>query len=257
LLSELPDDRVRDLAQASIADGPTKSLASMVESLLLPIIPLASTLGSMTLYQLHPSPLRAPDVPRPDRRLHRDGSNLPSVVAWIKAHEPRMFRRVLNTVSTVMPTLDDIDVVNAPLNSLQLAFQESEFEHPWRAEEVSDGTLRILGLMVALVDPDTRVVVIEEPENSLHPWAIGQFMDACRELSRTKQIVLTTHSPALIDESKPEDIWIVSRRDGATHVQRLDDLDPDARRGWQDGDYRLSQYLGTGIVREAVPVTPL
>ena len=254
MLAELSDDRLHDLLRATISAGPTRSLASVAESLILPIVPIAATLGTITLHQLAPSPLRAHDVPRPNPRLHRDGSNVASVVAWLKTQEPRLFSTVLNTVSTVMPTLDDIDVVHTSLKGLQLSFQEAGFEHSWRAEEVSDGTLRTLGLMVALIDPNTHVVVIEEPENSLHSWAIWQFMDACREAVKTKQVILTTHSPALIDQLHPENVWIVSKHDVETAIHRLIDVDPVARDGWEAGHFTLAEYLETGLAPGSVPV---
>jgi len=207
-----------------------------------------------SLSQLTQSHLREPGIPTPSPRLGRDGANLPAVLGWLKEHDLRAFHTVLNTVSTVMPSLEDIDVVPTARRELGLAFQEMGFSSPWSAKDVSDGTIRALGLVTALFDPSVRVVLIEEPENYLHSWAIGQFVDALREVAETKQIILTTHSPVLIDQVRPEDIWVVSKQDAETRIDRLDDLDPDARIGWEEGKFTLSKYLNSGIVPQAVPV---
>src|SRR5690242_6505548 len=101
---------------------------------------------------------------------------------------------------------------------LRLAFQEAGFKLPWTVGEVSDGTVRTLGHLTALFDPSSSVAMIEEPENSLHPWAIGQFIEACREASKTKQIMLTTHSPVVVVQLKPDEIWVVSKPGAETKV---------------------------------------
>ena len=73
-------------------------------------------------------------------------------------------------------------------------------EQPWAAEDISDGTIQAIALLTATFDPRIPILVIEEPENSVHPWAIRNFIEAFREVSEKKQIFLTTHSPIVIDQ---------------------------------------------------------
>jgi predicted ATPase len=208
------------------------------------------TLG---LYQVQPLSGRLPGVPIPNPELDRDGSNLPGVIDMIKSREPQAFQAVLGTLRIIMPTLRDIDVVSTPQRTLGLVFHEEGFRQPWPVEHISDGTLRALGLLTALFSSHADMVIIEEPENSLHPWAIGQFIDACREASKSKQIMLTTHSPVVVDQLKPDEIWVVSKPGAETKVERLIDLDSVAQTGWEDGHFTLSEFLDSGIVPGTVP----
>jgi predicted ATPase len=221
------------------------------------LFPIDREIGLIDLYQLNPKSCRSSGVPTPTPALGRDGDNLPAIISALKGRDSREYQTILDTLRVIMPTLEEIAVVNTPQRTLGLAFQEAGFGRPWTSEDVSDGTIRALGLLASLFNPDSEVVIIEEPENSLHPWAIGQFVEACRVASQTKQVMLTTHSPVLINHLRPDELWVVERANAETKVSRLVDLDPDARVGWEEGRFTLSEYLDSGIVPGAVPAAPL
>jgi predicted ATPase len=94
---------------------------------------------------------------------------------------------------------------------------------------MSDGTLRALGILVAVAQlggkrDRIRFVGIEEPETALHPAAAGALVGALREASRSTQIVVTTHSPELLDdlELERDTIVVVQSRDGKTELAGID-----------------------------------
>lgn len=255
----LPFLRSDNFDVREIFDGrlsPTESFLRILERYLIPVTRLGTSLGSIDLYQLNPTSCRVSGVPTPNPKLGRDGENLPGVIDLLKNRRPREFQSLLDTLKTIMPTLEDVHVVNTPQKTLGLSFLETGFGRPWTSDDVSDGTIRALGLLASLFNPDSEVVIIEEPENSLHPWAIGQFIDACRVASESKQILLTTHSPVLINHLRPEEVWVVERHQAETKVDQLVVLDPDARVGWEEGRFTLSEYLDSGIVPGAVPAAP-
>ena len=90
-------------------------------------------------------------------------------------------------------------------------------------------------------------------ENSIHPWALRQFIDSCRKASRDKQVILTTHSPILIDQLKPEELWVVRRPKAETIIDPILSLSPSLTDDWGAGLFTLSEYLDSGDIREAVP----
>ena len=106
-------------------------------------------------------------------------------------------------------------------------------EDPQRflANNMSDGTLRALGILVALFqgnyDSKKRVLLvgIEEPEGALHPAAAGVLLDALREAADKTQIIITSHSPDLLDDKDldPESILAVEARDGITVIADIDE----------------------------------
>jgi predicted ATP-binding protein involved in virulence len=86
---------------------------------------------------------------------------------------------------------------------------------------MSDGTLRSLGLILAVFQkPSPSVLVIEEPEATIHPGALGAVLDLIRRASKTMQVLVTTHSPDLLDAPwiTDENLRIVSWQEGASHV---------------------------------------
>lgn len=252
-LPNVYDDSIDDFFETVISPNGTTPMLWTFETIILPAIPIRSSLGAMTVFDLSPSKLRELGVRTRTPRLNRDGSNFPPVLSSIKTHDPGAFGAIMGTLSTIMPTLQDVDVVKTAGDRLGLVFSEAGVDGLWTAADVSDGTVRALGLLTSLFNRGSKVVIVEEPENSLHPWAIGQFIEACRLASKTKQVILTTHSPVVVDQLKPEEVWVVAKPGAETSIDRLVDLDPVAQTGWEEGQFILSEYLDSGIVPGSVP----
>lgn len=86
---------------------------------------------------------------------------------------------------------------------------------------LSDGTLRALELLCALIEPSIKLILIDEPESAVHPGLLGKLLHEIEAYSSDRQIVLATHSPQVVSWAKPEAIRVVTRTDGATHVRSL------------------------------------
>jgi len=238
---------------SSLELSSTQSMSSLLEARLSPLLSWTNRLGRLGLFQVSPNAGREPGVPTPQPQLGRNGSNLPAVVQHLKDQRKPQFNALMGALRQVMPTLEDVGVAFTPQRTQALTFKEEGFGRSWSVEEVSDGTVRALALIAATLDTTYQLTVIEEPENSLHPWAIRQFLEACRTAVSEKQIILTSHSPTLINQIRPEELWVVSRAEGETHIESLATLDPDAALGWKRGDFRLADYLDSGMVGQAVP----
>ena len=102
--------------------------------------------------------------------------------------------------------------------------------HPWRflAQNMSDGTLRALGILTALFqrnnDYSPTLVAIEEPETALHPAASTALREALFEAAKKTQIIVTSHSPDLLDDTNisPNQILTVTSKGGETYIAPLD-----------------------------------
>lgn len=161
---------------------------------------------------------------------------------------------VIVSMQEVVPGLEDISVDYLHTKTLGLFFRERGIGRPWPAEDVSDGTIRALAILVALADPRTSLLVVEEPENSVHPWIVKVLIEQLRRVSSEKVVIITTHSPIVIDLLSPEEAWIVFKRKGATSISRLTEFDPELTRNWKDGQFRLSEYLDSGLIPQATPI---
>jgi predicted ATPase len=99
---------------------------------------------------------------------------------------------------------------------------------------MSDGTLRALALLVALFQPATRdhapLIGIEEPEVALHPAAAGVLFDALTRASHTTQLLVTSHSPDLLDHPglQAAQLRVVELREGVTHIGQPNPVIKDA-----------------------------
>jgi predicted ATPase len=106
-------------------------------------------------------------------------------------------------------------------------------KHPWRflAASMSDGTLRAFGILLALFQINARqpnpppLIGLEEPEMALHPAASGILLAALREASAATQVMVTSHSPDLLDDSSipTEAILAVDNEEGVTKIGPIDE----------------------------------
>jgi predicted ATPase len=226
-------------------------------SAILPLVPWMrdtnQVLGSAKVFQLTPQKCRESGVPTPNPELGRFGGNLPAVVEYLKRSHPDEYGSFLETAMLVVPSIEEITTGFTHTKTLGLFVKENNFDRPWPAEDLSDGTIQTLGLLAAIFDPRPGLVVIEEPENSVHPWAIRNLVQAARTAAEKKQIFFTTHSPILIDRLKPEELWVVQRPGAATEIDPVLKLDPSLANSWGQGKFTLSEYLDSGALPGAVP----
>ena len=212
-----------------------------------------SWLTKLAIFQVSPDISRHPGVPTPNPRLSSRGENLPAVVDWLQSKRPKDWKLVMRGMREIVPELKDVTVNYLHTRTLGLYFHEEGIGRPWTAEEVSDGTIRALAMLVACFDPRNTVLLIEEPENSLHPWIIREIMKNLRSLSSEKMVMVTTHSPIVLDMLSPSEVWVIFKRDGETHLSPLVGFDSDLMTDWESGKIRLFDYLESGYVSEAVP----
>ncbi|UCV20075.1 AAA family ATPase [Ferribacterium limneticum] len=215
---------------------------------------LAALMGAIAVHQFSPQISRGSGAPSPNPRLSGYGQNLPSLVDWLQRRHKDAWVTVESAMRDIIPDLEEITVGYLHTKQLGLFFKESSFGRAWAAEDVSDGTIQTLAILSALADPRNSLMFIEEPENSVHPWIVRQIAAVLRKLSKTSQIIVTTHSPLILNAVDPKSVLVCFKRNGATHVKPLVELDPDLLLNWESGVDRLFDMLDTGCIVEAVPL---
>jgi predicted ATPase len=96
--------------------------------------------------------------------------------------------------------------------------QATEFD----PAQLSDGTLRVFGMLLALYQvPAPPLLVLEEPEQNIHPGVLSVLADALREASESTQIIVTTHSPHFVDQFSPEEIRVATLSNGWTRISPI------------------------------------
>ena len=227
--------------------GSTELLAPERDRLFLPVMAihpqfsvfriLFDALRGMGFYNLNPEAMKALQPPDAGELLAGDGRNIAGVVARL-ADEGRD-GRLREFLQTVVPGVESVERVTlGPRETLR--FRQSTGNDEVRrfyAQSMSDGTLRTVGLLVAVMQmtPGRRpasLIGIEEPETALHPAAAGVLVDALREATRTTQVIVTCHSPDLIDaiDVDREQLLVAQSNLGTSEIAPVDAASLDAVR---------------------------
>ncbi|HYM61652.1 MAG TPA: AAA family ATPase [Thermoanaerobaculia bacterium] len=212
-------------------------------SLSLPLVggeakfaPVLRTLAAMRVYSIEPEKLREMQEPDSGTSLRSDGGNVTSVLKEIERQSEDDFRRISDILATIVPNTRRVQVKKHGKN-LSLEFTQEWGERKrlkFEGFSMSDGTLRAIGLLAAVFQrPAPSLIAVEEPEATIHPGALESILDLLHHASRHMQVVITTHSPELLDAK-----WIADRHlrlvewtEGATRVAPLSEATRRALQG--------------------------
>lgn len=224
---------------------------------------LYDALSQMGFYNLNPDVLRDLQTPDPGDLLTRDGSNAASVFNRISSSNPALKERMVEYLGKVVSGISDVSHKDVgPRETLEFRQTVRGDEHPWRflASSMSDGTIRTFGVLVALFqqaakDTPVSLVGIEEPEIALHPAAAQVLMDGILDASERTQVLVTSHSPDLLDSEALSDeiILAVVSEQGDTKVGQLEKAGREALREhlYTAGELlRMDQLLPDESARE-------
>jgi predicted ATPase len=105
--------------------------------------------------------------------------------------------------------------------SLLLKLREEYYDDSLLANLLSDGTVDVVALIVALFFEDKDVVIIEEPERNIHPHLISGLMTLMKDAARNRQVIITTHSPEVVKHAGVQNLLLMSRdKEGFSMVSR-------------------------------------
>jgi len=172
--------------------------------------------------------------------LRPDASNLAAFLFLLRTKHPESYRRIVSTIRLVAPFFDDFRLRPSPFNEqkIQLEWSERSSDAYFNAHALSDGTLRFICLATLLLQPDLpSLILIDEPELGLHPYAIQVLAGLVRSASEKTQVILSTQSVSLVNQFAPEDLVVVDRSNGESLFRRLSAEDT---KDWLE-DYSLGE----------------
>jgi predicted ATPase len=178
---------------------------------------------------LYPNTLRVLRPPMTATILAEDGSNWASVVRGLKRTKSgqESLDRIAEVMQATLPGFRDITVSAVGgylVPRISIMSKDNGGAKPQQFDpiQMSDGTLRVLGILLALYQqPAPRLLVIEEPEQTVHPGVLPALAEAFKEASERTQIIITTHSPHLVDQFDPESIRVAWSRNGLTQISPI------------------------------------
>ena len=178
----------------------------------------------------------------PNDFLMEDASNLGLVLNRMKRAFPKHKDRLLNELRQLYEDIEDVDV-SVEGGTVQVFLREGDITVP--ATRLSDGTLRYICLLAILCHPTPPpLVCLEEPELGLHPDMLPGIAELLRDASERCQLIVTTHSDAIVDAltDTPESVVVCEKKAGQSMLQRLNKSD---LAHWLD-QYRLGDLWTSG-----------
>ena len=160
--------------------------------------------------------------------LRPDARNLAAFLYRLQQNFPRQYAKIVNLVHLAAPFFGDFHLRPHTDNPdyIELEWTESGEDKPFKAHQLSDGTLRFICLATVLNQPEEflpEIILIDEPELGLHPRAIGFLASMLRSASNQAQIIVSTQSVTLVNGFSINDLIVVDRKDGLTTFQRHDE----------------------------------
>lgn len=231
--------QLRASSEATFPSVTADRLALVAASGLTAFRPVFDALTHMGFYNLNPKLMRELQKPQEGRLLKPVGENIASVIGHLERVAPDQLAIIQDYLQTVAPMVHGVEHKQmGPMETLEFRQEMAGAKHPWRflAQNMSDGTLRALGVLVALFqgnrDYSPTLVGIEEPETALHPAASAALRDALARASDDAQIIVTSHSPDLLDDLSlsADALLAVVSEGGETRIAPLDPTSRDVMR---------------------------
>jgi type I restriction enzyme M protein len=197
-------------------------------------------------YRLSPEVMRQPQQASQSAVLLENGANVATVVR--KLREKGMLEGTLETMRRVIPGLRDIRTASVGRYEVLEFVQDQAGETAaFSGSDMSEGSMRALGVVLAANQMNSGdLLVIEEPEANVHPGAAALIYDVLESASQRCDVLITTHSPDILDAAKDGTILVCDYRDGVT---RIGPLDSGQRQLVRDGLFRLAELMRSEPLR--------
>ena len=178
-----------------------------------------------------PDAARSLPVAGPQRHLNVHGDNLGNVVQFMQREHKDRFDAILGRIAQRIPGVVSIDTQVTLDKRVLLRFNDTGFQDPFFAQQMSDGTLKVFAYLLLLEDPEPPpFICIEEPENGLYHKLLETLASEFRAHATGKrnapQLFVTTHQPYFVDALDPDEVWILEKgADGFSAIRRVSELE--------------------------------
>jgi len=213
----------------------------------------ASLVGGIGTYHFHDTSLLAGVRGRwrvsDHRVLYANGENLAAVLSFLRGAHADAYGRILETIRLVTPFFGDfiLEPPSASPELVMLNWRTKGSVYELGPHQLSDGTLRFMALATLLLQPAERLprmIVIDEPELGLHPYAIKILASLLQDAANFTQIIVATQSAAFVDQMDPDDVIVANMVDGASQFERQS---REKLKEWLE-EYTLSELWEKNVV---------
>ena len=206
--------------------GPTLITGPLNVRHLMFFSPLSSLLrefiSKIALYDIDPKLSKKSTLITGKTKLDSDGSNLASILKNILSTKKKR-RRLSNLMKDLLPFIVDLSVEKLADRSLLASSREIYCGKKYLpAPLISDGTINLTALIIALYFEVNQLIIVEEPERNIHPRLISKVMDMMKDVSQKmeKQIIITTHNPEVVRSAGIENLLLIYRDKRFSRIDR-------------------------------------
>lgn len=181
------------------------------------------------------------------RWLMPDAGNLAALLLRFREENTSAYQQIVGTIQLIAPFFDDFVLEPDASRNVILNWQEKGADRVFGPHQFSDGTLRAICLATLLLQPEgelPKLIVVDEPELGLHPYALNILADLFRKAALHTQILISTQSSSFLDNFEPEDVITVNREGKESQFRRLSSTELDL---WLD-EYSLGEVWEKNII---------
>ena len=217
-----------------------------------------ASIDSWRVYHFHDTSSTAPvKLTRDlydDEFLRHDASNLAAYLYMLRESHPAVYSQICKTARLAIPFFDDFHLRPSQdrhgNEQIQLKWKHRDSDASFWASQLSDGSLRFICLVTALLQPDPpATIIIDEPELGLHPFAITLLGSLLDSASEDIQVIAATQSSLLIDYFSIDDLIVVELVNGETTFNRLKENRFDL---WLE-DYSVGELWEKNVLGAGLP----
>ena len=204
--------------------------------------------SKIKIYNFDVNLLKSPSSIVARSELEENGSNLVNIIQQLLKNKSKK-EKLNKLIKMILPFIDDIKIENNVNKSVFFKVKESYNKKEFPSYMLSDGTVNILAVIIALYfQDDNDIIVLEEPERNIHPKLLSTLVNILSDVSQKKQIFVTTHNPFIVKEAKLEDIILVSRdNNGISEISRP--IEDSKIKKFLENDLGIEDLFVDGILR--------
>jgi predicted ATPase len=211
---------------------------------------IANLLSGCRVFHFHDTSrtaaVKAPGPTADNLTLQSDARNLAAVLWTMRRSDKAAYRRILGAVRQVAPFFRDFVLEPEKRNDeIRVRWRQIDSDTIYSAFQMSDGTLRFICLATLLLQSHLpQIIVLDEPELGLHPYAVVQLADMLQAAAASSQVIIATQSVTLMDQLELENLIVVERESGASEFIRPD---PEYLAAWLD-EYSLGEIWQKNLI---------
>ena len=147
------------------------------------------------------------------------------VVEYLYKNHQNIFKDIINKLKNRIPGITRVESKQTEEGRILLKFQDGDFEDPFLARYVSDGTIKMLAYLVLLHDPVPHpLLCVEEPENQLYHSLLAELAEEFRSYAnKGGQVFVSTHSPDFLNAAQLDEVFWLEKESGYTIIKRAKD----------------------------------